>query len=145
VIRTRDPLLRKQVLYPLSYEGKMKWRGGWDSNPRSSFIPDNRLAGGPNQPLWHLPGRDLCEAEGEGFEPPVGFDTHSCFQDSRLRPLGHPSCNRLSERGDFTIAKLSRQCRRRFSNLDATQPASYNVFPRMALIKGPKSAVFLQI
>ena len=90
MIRTRDPLLRKQVLYPLSYEGIFKWRGGWDSNPRSSFKPDNRLAGGPNQPLWHLPG-EINEAEGEGFEPPVGFNTHSCFQDSRLRPLGHPS------------------------------------------------------
>ena len=31
------------------------WRGGQDSNLRSSYKPDNRLAGGPNQPLWHLP------------------------------------------------------------------------------------------
>ncbi len=30
-------------------------RGGRDSNPRSRYSPDNHLAGGPNQPLWHLP------------------------------------------------------------------------------------------
>ena len=64
----------------VSGEGGIRTRG-------RGFCPDNRLAGGPNQPLWHLP----CEAEGEGFEPPVGFNTHSCFQDSRLSPLGHPS------------------------------------------------------
>ncbi len=46
--RTCDPLVRNQVLYPLSYEGKLAgfmanvmgdWRGGRDSNPRSSFTP----------------------------------------------------------------------------------------------------------
>jgi hypothetical protein len=64
----------------VSGEGGIRTRG-------RGFCPDNRLAGGPNQPLWHLP----YKAEGEGFEPPVGFNTHSCFQDSRLSPLGHPS------------------------------------------------------
>ena len=70
------------------------------------YSPYNRLAGGPIRPLWHLSGKagkagglnstiihivgDASQAEGEGFEPPVG-ETHSCFQDSRLRPLGHPS------------------------------------------------------
>ncbi len=50
VIRTRDPLLRKQVLYPLSYEGMVEKntrrqslvvirRGGRDSNPRARFPP----------------------------------------------------------------------------------------------------------
>ena len=67
------------------------------------YSPYNRLAGGPIRPLWHLSPKaggvnstiihivgDANQAEGEGFEPPVG-ETHSCFQDSRLRPLGHPS------------------------------------------------------
>jgi hypothetical protein len=77
--RTHDPLVRNQVLYPLSYEGNsikcdlgsvdigsipesatehkpLTRRGGRDSNPRSSYKPDNHLAGGPIRPLWHLPG-----------------------------------------------------------------------------------------
>ncbi len=68
--------------------------------------PVNRLAGGPIRPLWHLPEclrsvyhkisrnrdtQDNFQAEGEGFEPSVDLPTHSCFQDSRLSPLGHPS------------------------------------------------------
>jgi hypothetical protein len=50
------------------------------------FGPDNRLAGGPNRPLWHLPYHTFKPgflsptrpdelAEGEGFEPPVGCPT----------------------------------------------------------------------
>ncbi len=64
--------------------------GGIRTHGRS-FSPYNRLAGGPNRPLWHLP-RSLVTllAEGEGFEPPVA-QRHSGFQDRRLRPLGHPS------------------------------------------------------
>ena len=52
--RTHDPLVRNQVLYPLSYEGIQAGRAGFE--PAVEFYPDNRLAGGPNQPLWHLPG-----------------------------------------------------------------------------------------
>ena len=71
MIRTRDPLLRKQVLYPLSYEGMVvdnyskavtggdqAGRAGFE--PASEVSPANRLAGGPNQPLWHLPN---CPAD----------------------------------------------------------------------------------
>ena len=32
-----------------------------------------------------------CEAEGEGFEPTMRLSPHTCFQDRRLKPLGHPS------------------------------------------------------
>ena len=66
-------------------------RGGRDSNPRLSFSPSNHLAGGPIQPLWHLPGKKTffqrassanCHvygkivAEGVGFEPTVGVNPH---------------------------------------------------------------------
>jgi hypothetical protein len=38
VIRTRDPLLRKQVLYPLSYEGKLHGgEGGIRTHGRALF------------------------------------------------------------------------------------------------------------
>jgi hypothetical protein len=46
-----------------------------------SLSPDNRLAGGPDRPLWHLPDIHLLklpkgsQAEGEGFEPTVSFPT----------------------------------------------------------------------
>ena len=81
---------------------KEKRRGGRDSNPGWSFKPHNRLAGGPNQPLWHLPNNtpDTTEnkqylAEGEGFEPPVTREGHNGFQDRRHSPLGHPSGTEL--------------------------------------------------
>lgn len=50
--------------------------------PMTGFKPGNRLAGGPNRPLWHLPqptGEAVShsvvnsQAEGEGFEPPVSL------------------------------------------------------------------------
>ena len=59
--------------------------------PSVRFYPDNRLAGDPNQPLWHLPIPTESKAEGEGFEPTVKLSPHTCFQDRRLKPLGHPS------------------------------------------------------
>jgi hypothetical protein len=31
------------------------------------------------------------QAEGEGFEPTMKLSPHTCFQDRRLKPLGHPS------------------------------------------------------
>jgi hypothetical protein len=31
------------------------------------------------------------QAEGEGFEPTMRLSPHTCFQDRRLKPLGHPS------------------------------------------------------
>ena len=71
------------------------WRGGRDSNPRSGFTPDNRLAGGPIQPLWHLPGCKPCirfSAEGEGFEPTVSCPTlvfkTSALNHSAIPPYG---------------------------------------------------------
>ena len=74
-------------------------RGGRDSNPRSSYSPDNHLAGGPDRPLWHLPIIYLlrlpphllnCSGGGSGIRTHGGLP-HTCFQDMRLRPLGHPS------------------------------------------------------
>ena len=52
--------------------------------PLNGFYTVNRLAGGPNRPLWHLPKKPTLlpgkvytllvkrKAEGEGFEPSVG-------------------------------------------------------------------------
>ena len=44
--------------------------------PLNGFYTVNRLAGGPNRPLWHLPIFPAFEllktkAEEEGFEPPL--------------------------------------------------------------------------
>ena len=36
-------------------ETAVKKAGREGFEPSVEFYPDNRLAGGPNQPLWHLP------------------------------------------------------------------------------------------
>jgi hypothetical protein len=59
-------------------EGGIRTRGG-------GFSPRTHLAGEPNQPLWHLP-----VGGGRGIRTHDGF-LHTCFQDRRLKPLGHPS------------------------------------------------------
>ena len=48
------------------------WREGRDSNPRGSFTPPTRLAGGCFRPLSHLPARWVILAFGE--QVPNGFD-----------------------------------------------------------------------
>jgi hypothetical protein len=58
-------MLYGDIKLELGGEGGIRTRG-------RGFSPDNRLAGGPIQPLWHLP--NFCQAEGEGFEPPVGVN-----------------------------------------------------------------------
>ncbi len=52
------------------------------------FSPRTHLAGEPNRPLWHLP-----VGGGRGIRTHDGF-LHTCFQDRRLKPLGHPSNKR---------------------------------------------------
>ncbi len=43
--------------------------------PWAEFYSGNRLAGGPNRPLWHLPISfvKVFSAEEVGFEPTLGF------------------------------------------------------------------------
>lgn len=38
-------------------------RGRQDSNLRTGYKPVNRLAGGPNRPLWHLPRYAVVKTE----------------------------------------------------------------------------------
>jgi hypothetical protein len=79
------------------------WRGGQDSNLRTGLKPVNRLAGGPNRPLWHLPVSKLfiCQAEGEGFEPPETYNASVVFKTTALNhsaiPPGLPFAGRPSE------------------------------------------------
>ena len=54
--RTHNHRLRRAVLYPLSYR-RSSYIGG-EAGIRTlegAFWPLNRLAGGPDRPLWHLP------------------------------------------------------------------------------------------
>jgi hypothetical protein len=44
---------------------------------------DNRLAGGPIRPLWHLPSHDF-QAEGVGFEPTVTETATEVFKTTAL-------------------------------------------------------------
>ncbi len=58
--RTHDPLVRNQVLYPLSYEGK--------SNPIAvRSIPQDSEAAMPDTTQYNR----ITKAEREGFEPSV--------------------------------------------------------------------------
>jgi hypothetical protein len=68
-IRTCGLWVRNPTLYPLSYrrashivpacavfrQAVDMRREGRDSNPRRTYKALNRLAGGPDRPLWHLP------------------------------------------------------------------------------------------
>ncbi len=73
--------------------------------PSAEFNPSTHLAGEPNRPLWHLPRCSglyftrKIRSGGSGIRTHVGV-TQTCFQDMRLRPLGHPS-----GRGDFTTVE----------------------------------------
>ena len=49
------------------------WRRERDSNPRSPFKGDTRLAGEPLRPLGHLSVSNISLAEGVGFEPTSPF------------------------------------------------------------------------
>src|SRR3970040_574669 len=92
---TRAPLVRNQVLYPLSYEGNrasateaLAGREGFepsveDLNPRQALSRRPRSASSGTSPSGKPGG-------GRGIRTPGGLP-HSCSQDSRLRPLGHPS------------------------------------------------------
>jgi hypothetical protein len=76
----------------------------WEVAGRAGFEPavealnpDNHLAGGPIQPLWHLPlscYQSSSISGGRGIRTPGGR-SHTCFQDRRHSPLGHPSSGRV--------------------------------------------------
>ena len=89
--------------------------------PLNGFKTVNRLAGGPNRPLWHLPMQDAvsvvnCQklTEGEGFEPPVS-KAHYGFQDRWLRPLGHPSRRGFPSEEYSTLMGACQSCFSSFS------------------------------
>ena len=80
-----------------------QWRGGRDSNPRLRFKPQHSLSrraqsatlAPPQMRLFYF--TRFIRSGGSGIRTHVGV-TQTCFQDMRLRPLGHPS-----RRGDFTM------------------------------------------
>ena len=97
--------------------GKNSWRRERDSNPRSRFEQDTRLAGEPLRPLGHLSAsgfdfnyktrgtfRQIRQskkmAEGVGFEP-TGVSPIP-FQAGRLKPLGHPSATLIRSKNPQT-------------------------------------------
>ena len=60
--------------------------------PTAEFNPSTHLAGEPNRPLWHLPSFiEVYYDGGGGGIRTHGELPHTCFQDKRLKPLGHPS------------------------------------------------------
>ncbi len=94
--RTRDLLLRRQTLYPLSYggtggEGGIRTLGG-------GFTPRNRLAGGPVRPLRHLPtDRPYCTNR------PYAFQWLACFNQALFLTQG-------MEDSAYPLEKLKISC-----------------------------------
>ena len=58
--------------------------------PWVQFYPHNRLAGGSDRPLRHLPERSAFKAEGEGFEPPVTTRATAVFKTAALNHSAIP-------------------------------------------------------
>ena len=92
-----------------------QWRGGRDSNPRLRFKPQHSLSrraqsatlAPPQVQLFYF--TRIIRSGGSGIRTHVGV-TQTCFQDMRLRPLGHPSIRsrRFSGGGrNFTIRQMS--------------------------------------
>jgi hypothetical protein len=88
-------------------ETRFLWRGGRDSNPRLRFKPQHSLSrraqsatlAPPRVHIYHF--TRFIRSGGSGIRTHVGV-TQTCFQDMRLRPLGHPS-----SRGDFTMIRMA--------------------------------------
>ncbi len=70
---------------------KALWRRGWDSNPRGRFRDPLALQASALSQLGDLSFCHRTPAERVGFEP-TGLSPN-CFQDSRLKPLGHLSAH----------------------------------------------------
>src|SRR5690625_1198241 len=62
-------------------------------------------------------------AEGEGFEPSMGFNTHNGLANRRLQPLGHPSAKRAAVNHDVCGQATSRLSRRGCQRQDAASIA----------------------
>ncbi len=94
--RRKQKHAHKDVFF--SGEGGIRTRGG-------GLSPRTHLAGEPNRPLWHLPIFDFQDdlGGGSGIRTHVGV-TLTCFQDMRLKPLGHPSLCLNASASDFTIS-----------------------------------------
>ena len=102
-------------------------RGGRDSNPRSRYSPDNHLAGGPNQPLWHLPNvnplhlPDCPQSGGRGIRTHGGGNPTPVFKTGALSHSAIPPGGIFSHR--LTILSYSRTpskpSARRRARLDA--------------------------
>ena len=83
----------------------------------------NRLAGGPNQPLWHLSEYDMrllmwLRRRGQDSNLRYG-EPYNGFQDHRLKPLGHLSHGAAR----FDVARVMLAQRRLTVNIAPGLPA----------------------
>src|SRR5947209_17827808 len=91
--KTTDGLTRGRDLIAMAWSPRFSetsgWREGRDSNPRGSFTPPTRLAGGCFRPLSHLPGES-----GPSFDSIATPDFHNSMPEqhplSYLAPDGGP-------------------------------------------------------
>ena len=108
--------------------------------PMNGFNTVNRLAGGPNRPLWHLPKKPTLlpgkvytllvkrKAEGEGFEPSVGCCLLRFSRPSQSSTL--PSLQAV----EGVISTRSRSITRRFLRV--------KIMPILATAVSPPTLIF---
>src|SRR5512135_2395434 len=77
--------------------------------PWVQFYPHNRLAGGSDRPLRHLPERSAFKAEGEGFEPPVTTRATAVFKTAALNHSAIPPFLRWPRKD------VERECAREYT------------------------------
>jgi hypothetical protein len=66
---------------PDSKAGRLSVAGRTGFEPAVGFKTDNRLAGGPNQPLWHLPEFYwCCSGGGRGIRTPGDLAASTVFK-----------------------------------------------------------------
>ena len=122
---TNNPLIRADYL-----AGK----GGFE--PPVEFYPNNHLAGGPNQPLWHLPlfQRNIM-AEREGFEPTVSFPTPVFKTGTINHSVISPITNRFYHVSITTARKVSDRCRRLIYPVTPLSSKSSNIKTTIGIIR----------
>ena len=70
----------------LSTELREQKAGRAGFEPAVEFYPDNRLAGGPNQPLWHLPKK--CRSTNAEYEINISYSAFMLHHSSFVKAEG---------------------------------------------------------
>ncbi len=85
-IRTRDPRLRRPLLYPTELPAQKKWSGKRDSNPQPPAWKASAL------PIELFPHSGKIMVGAKGFEPSTPCSQSRCANQTALRPERRLCC-----------------------------------------------------